>query len=182
MSEETEIAVAEPTDRMAKARAARAAKAAAKKETEATVAPEATIDILAEIRQMREGFDRSLERLQIENADLKHRLEQMAEKSSNLDENGVPVNALPPNFVDLRENRPGTLDELVEAAELQAKANGDKDFDKERVRRIYLGLPVVELHPFICSCGKGFGEEAGRDACQDRHDAEALKRASRRAS
>lgn len=162
-----------PTDRMAKAREARAAKrAAAVEET-----PTATIDaaaLLDEMRSLRRGFDQTLTSLREENADLKRRIEEVGAKSSNLDEHGVAINALPPNFVDLRENRPGTLEEKLNAHERAAKRNKEKDFDRERTRRILLGLPVQDLNPYICSCGKGFAVEAERDACMEKHTADAL--------
>lgn len=94
---------------------------------------------------------------ELDEAETRHKaeLKQVAEKVAKKDD----INALPAeaNNAMLRGDRPGSIEEELNAREVLAREN-KQEFDRERTRKILMGEPVQDLNKWIFN-GHAFDTE-----------------------
>lgn len=109
-------------------------------------------ELLEEVRRLREEADSSRESFQ-QDLDAA-RAEAAAARRASMDAFAPKPDA---SWIDPRTDRPGNIEEKLDAYERQALEFGEK-FDRERTRRSLLGLPIENPNPWVWN-GRAFETE-----------------------
>ena len=128
--------------------------------------------LMAEIQQMKADRETEKQQFSEELAEAQRKADAAADAASRTIVDPVRPNVLPDNAIDPRTDHPASISEKLDCMEVSARENG-QPFDRERTRRVLIGLPVEDLYEFRLGY-RVFDSQAELDAFKQKMEDEKI--------